>query len=246
VKSHSKPEKYFLLDSSIIVAYYLPESSRSKKAAERVTDIIDYVRKGGTSDWLLIVPNIVVAEVFNAFSKYCYGKWNEHVKKNLPGGMDQRRYKRIRNKFRDHIHNGKLYHQIELNRHHVLYTDLISPLDHYYRIYRKRSRVVPLQTMDVLILAMGIELSHMLGHERFCVITADHRMNDLCSLLNSRKRVAALRKADLASIAGELNLEISSELFPRVLKLSKATRAELVEEFGEWPLNIPRRSRTGV
>ena len=249
MKSHSKPEKYFLLDSSILVAYYLPEASRSKKVAERVRGIIDYVRKGGTSDWIFIVPNIVVAEVFNTFSKYCYGKWNEYVRKNLPGGMDQRRYKRIRKEFRNHIHNGKLYHQIELNRYHILYTDLISPLDHYYQIYRARKRrkpVVPLQTMDILILAIGIELNHILGRERFCLITDDHRMHDLCNKLNNMSNVAAVKKIDLASMANELNLEISSELFPRVLHLSIAKQVELADEFGEWPLNIPRRSRTGI
>jgi hypothetical protein len=160
--------------------------------------------------------------------------------------LDQRRYKSIRKEFRNHIHNGNLYHQVELSRYHVLYTDLISPLDHYYQIYRGKNRIVPLQTVDILILAMGIELSHTFGRERMCVLTSDHRMNDLCNLLKTRGKVAALKEDYLLSIAKELNLDMSPELFPHVLHLTKAKISELEEAFGRWPLEVPKRSRTRV
>lgn len=246
MKTHDQPDKYFLLDTNIIVAYYLPQASCSKKASERARMIIDYVKKGGAPNWVLLIPNIAIAEAFNTFAKYCYGKWNPHVKKNIPGGLDQRKYKTIRKKFRDHIHNGKLFHQIELNRYHILYSDLISPLDHYYQIYRKRGNKAPLQTMDILILAMGIELNHLLGAERFYVITADNRMNDLNEKARNKTEKSITEKLNLDSIAAELNFEFSGNLFPRSLNLAKATKQEMKDVFSEWPLEVPKRSKTDV
>ncbi|MEJ5186083.1 MAG: hypothetical protein WHT46_03255 [Candidatus Geothermincolales bacterium] len=247
MKRHSNPEKYILFDSNVVASYYLPQSSRSKKVAERAKLIIDYVMRGGAPDWLLLIPNIAIAEVFNVFAKYCYGTWNPHVQKNLPGGLDQRTYKKIRNNFKKHIHNRHLFHQVELNRYHILYSDLISSLDHYYQIYKmkgsKSKRITPLQTMDVLILSMGIELNHLLGHERFFILTADNRMHDLCRRLKGGISDGTVEKLGLKEIASELNLEFSTELYPRILNLANAKISELKAFFGEWPLIVPKRKR---
>ncbi|MGQ9474680.1 MAG: hypothetical protein ACUVRX_03180 [Actinomycetota bacterium] len=245
MKMHGNPEKYFLLDSNIVVSYYLTDASRSKKVEERARLIIDCVKKGGKPEWFLLIPNICIAEIFNVFAKYCYGTWNPYVKKNKPKGLDQRTYKRIRKEFRNHIHNGQLFHQVELNRYHILYSDLISSLDNHYQIYKSGYKK-PLQTTDVLILSMGIALNHQFGHDRFTILTADNRMHDLCKRIRGGMKESTVRKLGLMEVAKELNLDFSPRLYPRTLNLANAKISELKEVFGEWPLQVPTKSKTGI
>lgn len=222
-----------------MASYYLDVSARSKKVADISKSIIDYHKKGYAPNWYLMIPNIAIAEVFSIFAKYCFGKWNPHVKKNLQGGLDTRKYKSIVKQFRNDIHNGSLFHQIELNRYHILLADLIYPFDHYYQIYRGSKRKVPMQTSDILILAMGIDLNHQFGEDRFCILTADNRMYDLCVRIRGGIKDGTVRKLWIEDSARRLGKHFSPDMYPRVINIGKATKAGLAEAFGEWPLVLP-------
>lgn len=248
MKGQTTPKLYLLLDANILTGYYIPESI-SRKTAERIKNILECCRKGGKPDWYLIVPNIVTAEVFSAFDKYCYATWNSHVKKNLPKGLDKRRHRTIRQRFHEHISNGHFFHEIELTTDHIFGIDLIAPVDHYFEFYRKKTgkiRKIPMQTADMLILSMGIYLNHQYGMDRFLIITADRRMTNICQKASKGIKENTAIKLGLVEKAESLGFGYDPRLYPRVLNLAGASEGEIAAALGEFPLTIPKKSLTEI
>jgi len=245
MKGANNPDKYILLDANVLVGYYLPEAV-SSRVAHRIESILECCRKGKCREWYLLVPNLVIAEVFTTFAKYCYATWNSHVKKALPDGLDQRRYKRVCRIFHQHIHNGQFLHQVELNRYHILAVDLIAPIDNHYQFYRgKRRRKTPMGTADILILAMGIHLNHQFGHQRFLIVTADRRMTDICGRAASMNKNTAERLG-IVQKANDLGYGYHPQLYPTIVNLAGATRGDLERDLGVWPPDNLGRCTTGV
>lgn len=127
---------YLLLDANVTAGYYLPHSLDYKKASERIKEIFDSIRSKSSSHFLYI-PNFCVAEVFGVFAKHCYGDWNPDVKKK-GGTIDSRVYKSLCAQFEEDIHNAKLIYHLELSRYHVLASDLVSPIDHYFKLGKSK------------------------------------------------------------------------------------------------------------
>jgi len=167
---------FLLLDSNVTAGYYLPRSLNSKKARERIEIIFNSIRSK-KNEHFLYIPNFCVAEVFSVFMKHSFGHWNRHLKK---GTIDSRVYKSLVKQFRDDIHNGKFIYHLELNRYHILGIDLVAPIDHYYKISKKRS-ISPMGTFDHLIISMGIHLSHIHGSKNVCIVSADDRLTNILS-----------------------------------------------------------------
>ncbi len=245
MKGQMVPSKYFLLDASVLVGYYIPEAI-GPTAGENVRIFLESCRKGAHRDWYLVVPNIVIAEVFSSFAKYCFATWNRHVQKALPSGLDQRRYGTIRRRFHEHIHKGQFLHQEELNRYHIPGVDLVAPLDHYFQHYRGKGQKTPMATADMLVLSIGIHLNHRLGPDRFAIVTADSRMADICNkasrgiIRNTAEKLGLVEKAD------QLGYGYSPKIYPQVINLAKRGKKHLEDVFGCWPLAIPQHSRTGI
>lgn len=238
------PMNYLLLDTNVVAAYYLPRSHASKKASERIQIIMDSVRSGGTSELFLYIPNLCIAETFGVFAKHTFGKWNNQVKKTL----DTRVYRSLKNQFREDIHNGNLLYQYELNRYHILATELVAPIDHHYQHTRnsgmksdgskRKKNHNPMRTMDHLILGMGIHLAHVHGRDNVHVVTADNRLADI--LQRCRRGLPSgtpeRLKMDIAKeITGK---SFGPDLFPDPLNLKSATKAQLTTALGSWPLRV--------
>jgi hypothetical protein len=227
---------YGLLDANVTAAYYLAHSTRSAKVVERIRTIVDSVRTKAT-DHFLYIPNICIAETFSVLMKYAFGKWNPHVKKTRMGTtIDKRVYRGLIRQFQRDIHNGAVFYQYELSRYHILAQDLVAPID--YQHTRGPKRHVPMGTFDHLYIAMGIHLTHIHGPERVVLLTADDRVANI---------VGRCRRGIPANIVRKLKLDIAEEvtgrkfgpgLFPRCLNLKTATKAELEEAVGAWPLPV--------
>jgi hypothetical protein len=229
--------KYLLLDASILPGYFIPSAAKGK-GHERVRILIEAVRKRAVDDLVLYVPNVCIPEVFSAFAKHKYGgRWNKDIKQPI----DARRYKTVRQAFARYIHNGAVFHQYQLNRYHVLATDLIAPIDHYYRL-RRVVRASPMSATDHIIIAMGIELSRLHGRDSVAVLTADTRM------VGAMKRAATLNQRTAATLAlperaDQLGYRWRRDIYPHVVDLARAPVARLRDLFGDWPL--PTRSPKG-
>jgi len=230
--------RFVLLDANIVAGYYLPESLSSIRAREHIKNIINAVKNGGDSELLLFIPNLCIPEVFAVFAKYGFATWDGNVKKILPKGLSKSRYKEIRENFGDDLHNGVLLQQVELNRYHILATDLISPVDANFEHYRNRTKRKHKRMMgatDHTIIGMGIHLSKIHGKDNFAILTADHRLSDILTRAASVNRNTA-KRLGLVSIAQELGLEYSADIYPNVINLAKTTKNELRNFFEVWPL----------
>ena len=237
--------RYLLLDTCVIAGYYLPRSLRSSKAAERIEVVLDSIRTGGAPDLFPYIPNLCIAEAFSVFAKHAFGKWNNHVKKTI----DTRVYGSLRKQFAADIHNGSLLYQYELSRYHVLATELVAPLDHYFQHTRNRTRKRnhrPMGTMDHLIVAMGIHLTHVHGAGNVVLVTSDDRLSNILRRCRSgiSGETAKRLKLDVAEkITGK---KFDPDLFPVPLNLKTATKGDLASALGGWPLPIvgkPKRYR---
>lgn len=222
---------HFLIDANLAAGYYLPGSLSSKKERVRIKSILNYIKKGG--DHFVYIPNFCVAETFNVFAKYSFGKWNRHVKiKGKAIGI--RRYQKLVEVFERDVHNGKFFYHYELNRYHILDTEFVSPIDHHYQGVRsKKKNKVPMSTFDHLIIAMGIELAHIHGRDKVCILSSDDRLNYILDKCKKNPSKSVIKRLKLPKVAERVRgLEFSANLFPEHLNLKRCSEADLKRILG--------------
>ena len=232
--------RFCLLDANVVAGYYLPESLSDLKAQKRIKSLMDAVRKNACPEVFLYIPNFCIAEVFAVFARYHWARWAKRVKKVFPRKMRCDRYQKICQSFHKDIHNGAIIQQVELNRYHVLATDLISPVDAYYQFYRHRPggakhRKAMMSGADHLIVGMGIYLAKIHGRHNFAILTADYRLANIVERATSMNK-AAQQKLGLVDKAKSLGLECGPEMYPQVFNLASCSDSALKEFFGQWPL----------
>lgn len=223
-----------LLDANIVAGYYLPRSLNSLRARSRIRMLLDSVRSRSSSHFLY-VPNFSIAEAFGVFAKHSFGKWNPHLKHK--GTIDTRVYSSMCKQFSADIHNGALFTQYELSRYHILGVDLVAPIDHYYQITRKKGRRhVPAGAFDQLIVSMGIQLTHIHGSGNVAIVTTDDRLTRLVEKCRSGIKAPVIKKLKLDRATGLTGRAFGPSIFPDIVDLSDATKADLTRVFGQWPL----------
>jgi len=227
---------YFLLDSNVTAAYYLPRSTKYKKVQDRIEIIFDSVRSG-KSNHFFYIPNFCIAEVFSVFMKHSFETWNKHLKnKNT---INTKVYNSLVKQFSEDIHNGKFLYHFELNRYHILGINLIAPIDHYYKISKsKQKQVVPAGTFDHLIISMGINLAHFHGPENVCIISSDDRLIEILKKCKSKISKSTINKLKLNVAEEVTGKPFGPDIFPGHLNLKTATKKELEEIFNFWPLEV--------
>src|SRR5205823_2465890 len=76
-------------------------------------------------------------------------------------------------------HNSAVFEQVDINRYHILATDLIAPVDHRYQIRKKKGeKNGPMGATDHVVLGMGIYMSRVFGRDSLLILSADRRMWD--------------------------------------------------------------------
>lgn len=246
----SNHTKFILLDANIVAGYYLPESLDWIRARDRITSIVDAVRKQGTPEICIYIPEPCIAEVLTVFDRYRFATWDKRVRKRLPHRIDGSRYKKIQSQFMTDLHTGPLLQPVSLNMYHILAAKLISSVDanyEYYR-YRKNSKKVQKKMMsaaDHTIIGIGIYLSRIHGRDNFAILTADHRLADILTKATSIRKGTA-GKLGLDNSAKQLGMEFKPQIYPRVINLAKATKKELQDFFGLWPLPLKPVARESI
>jgi len=166
--------KYYLIDASAIIHYYIP---LYPKLTSNIDQIIKQRQEGKS---FLFMPNFCIAEVFNVFAKYYY-RWRK---------LKREEYEKCCKEFRDAIHNAKLIYHYELNRYHILNIDYIVPFEHQFLIKKRFNKDEEekewfLSTFDILFISMGIELVRMMGFENVFLISCDTRIKSICDVLKN-------------------------------------------------------------
>ncbi len=216
---------YLLMDANVTTGYYLPRSLRSVRARARVESIINAARSG-SADLFLCIPNFCIAEVFSTFMKCAFGGWNRHVR-SAGGRIDRRVYQRLVSQFQKDIHNGAVINQSELSRYHVLGINLVAPIDHHFQIRRAGRNHRPMSTLDHLLVSMGIQLAKVHGQDRVVVISTDRRLCDVLKKCRVGLRSQVIHRLKLRIAREVTGREYSPDLYPTVIDLANATKAEL-------------------
>jgi hypothetical protein len=229
---------YLLLDANVTAGYYLPRSLRSVRARSRIESIINAARSG-TTDVFLYIPSFCIAEVFSTFMKYAFGSWNRHVRR-AGGRIDRRVYERLVSQFQRDIHNGAAINQYELSRYHVLGINLVAPIDHHFQIRRAGANHRPMSTLDHLLVSMGIQLAKVHGQDRVVVVSADRRLCDVLKKCRSGLRSRVINRLKLRIAREVTGRDYSPNLYPQVINLATATKAELTAALPGWPFPAVR------
>lgn len=223
-----------LLDANVIAGYYLPQAT-TPRIHQRMHELCKAMRTVGRAEkpFVLFVPNFCVAEVFNVFRKYRFGKWNPKVKKT-GGAISKEKYEKIYSQFQRDIHKGRLFYHYELSRYHLLNTALISPIDQHYAYERQRGREKPnpspMSTLDLLIVGIGIELVRLHGNDSVFMLTDDDRIWQIVKRAGAM-RENTVKRLGLNSASNLVGRRFSPKLFPKVVHLRKTSQAEFKELF---------------
>jgi hypothetical protein len=232
---------HVILDASAVAPYFIPHAHRSGRVHTISFTLIEAVRKrSAANDVVLHVPNVCIPEVFGTFAKYAYGNWNHQVKRTIT----PQRYEKIRAGFRRYMHNSAVFEQYDLNRYHILATDLIAPVDHRYQIRKKKgARQVPMSAVDHVVVGMGIYQARVHGEDSAVILTADRRMCDGVRRATTMKPAIA-SSMGLPQRAAELGYDWASGIYPRMVHLPTVGDSDLASLFGIWPLST--RKPAGV
>ena len=228
---------YCLFDANVVAAYYCPKTTRSIRVWESARALIESVRSGGSKHFLYI-PNFCIAEVFNVFMKYAYSRWNRHT---ATSRIDRRVHRSVQKQFQDDIHNASLFYHYELSRYHVLAINLIAPIDHHYKMARKRRRGAghsPAGTFDQLIIAMGMHLVKIHGSGNVVIITSDDRLAKIIERCRAGIPLSVRNRLRLVDAFKLTGISFKRDSFPIVINLKTATKRELESVFGDWPPEI--------
>ena len=248
------PSVYCLLDANLLAGYYAPQTlnARSRDAAKHIRNIIDSVRKGNSPHIKLLVPEICVAEAQTVLSKHANLEWKGTLKRSDPQSIHGKSYNGIVKKMRQDLHGGKLIESLPLQRYHVLFKHLISPIDHHSRI-KNRDGTKPTKEMggtDQLICGMAVWLCRLLGRSRLLVLTADYRMARVLNRATRITDVQIVKWGIREKAERDIGFIFTRNIFPHALYLPQASERELRKWFESWPLPTrkrkPRRHKLAV
>jgi hypothetical protein len=230
---NSLAKKHVLIDACVAAAAFAPRTTRSSHFVKRAANLL----RGTSTDFepQLLIPSFCIGETFAVFEKYRWGaSWNRHV--NAKTRLTPGKFRSVRDAFHQAIHNGTKLLQVELNRYHVLCLDLIAPINAAYRIKRDRTikkNVNPASTYDLLVVAMGIWLQRLHGAQDFLVATGDERV----ALMVKRAKSVSLGRPmrhHLTGVASRIGLTYGPEIYPTVIDLVHARKADLETVLPGW------------
>ena len=105
--------------------------------------------------------------------------------------------------------------------------------------------VSPMGTFDHLIIAMGIHLAHIHGPDKVLIVSSDRRLTDVLAKCKSKIPAATKKRLRLDAVEDLTGRLFSPAAFPSHINLAQATRSQLAQVFGEWPLKVEKsRSHT--
>ena len=183
----------YLVDASVAVQFYRPrgtfdnvqEYNASKKIKAHIT------KQKVTNQAILFLPAFCVAEVKNTLAKWHY--------RHKGVFKDTQHYKSVLGGFISHVHNRAFFYCYDLTRYHNLNVESILPVEHRTQTEFTMSALPAgtgkatvkaqlnakglstnfsryyLSSLDILIIAMGIELKKIYQHEVY-LLTGDKRL----------------------------------------------------------------------
>jgi|YNPBryBLVA2012_1023415.scaffolds.fasta_scaffold00443_10 hypothetical protein len=163
--------KHILLDTNVLVNYY---ERGSKSAFMRLLH-----QNAQQHRALLHISNVCIAEVFKIFASHCF------CEKTITPDT----YWRIKEQFSRDVTRSfryaapQLYHEFRLTAYHIVHADLVfRRAMEYLQAHDRDGACTPgkhISTMDLLLIAQGIEMNHLHGDDNVMVLTGDKLLYDI-------------------------------------------------------------------
>jgi len=207
----------YLFDTSAVVHNYVEGDKSIRKAVKHILEQKTLHKKAS-----LFIPNICIAEVFNALARRRFNP------KGDDQPLDHETYKRHLGKFRKHIHWGRTLYPYDVNRYHIVGVDNIIPVEHTLAREHRRDH---LSAFDILVIAMACELAYIGKREDTFLVTCDKRMKQVVDEMRKPR-------ASDGTVPGPLGeLDKDRWIPPVCLDLRKLEAGELKHVQGQHPFN---------
>jgi len=163
--------KHILLDTNVLVSYY--ERGCEATFMRLLHDNVQRHRA------ILYISNVCIAEVFKIFAAHCFCAEERRI--------DEDTYWRIKEQFSRDVTRSfryaapQLYHELRLTAYHVVHADLVfrRALEYQETHSRACTRGKHISTVDLLLIAQGIEMNHLHGDDNVMVLTGDKLLYDI-------------------------------------------------------------------
>lgn len=153
--------KYYLIDTSAFI-YAIEYLDKIKR---------NFFLEKAVGQAFLYIPQFCVSEVFNTFARLFYRD------KKIGGEL----YNKWRSEFIKSIHDRNLIYCYDLHRYHNLNTHPIFKLEHTTP-YNEQNGLHALSTLDILVIAMGIELKRLHLSNEVEILSRDKRLIGISKL----------------------------------------------------------------
>jgi hypothetical protein len=144
---------YYLIDASAFI-YAVENLDRIKRNF--------FIEKAGGIAFLYM-PQFCVTEVLNTYAKFFWRL----------GRIGLDRYNKWRDEFIKAIQNRTIIYCYDLHRYHNLNADEIYELEHRTPYMEEEKR---LSSLDILVIAMGMELKRVHCSDNVLILTRDRRL----------------------------------------------------------------------
>ena len=169
----------YLFDASAVVEAYLPSSPQAARTLNAI-----FSQREALHQAVFFIPTFCIVEVFNAFARHHFDPTNPRTR------IDRSNYEKLLKRFRRDIRWGRRFYPYDLNRYHILAADEIIPVEHAVARRNERDH---LSTYDILVIAIGCELTFLGPRENVFLVTADKRIHTVCAELRQFDKAARAR-----------------------------------------------------
>ncbi len=144
--------QYYLVDTCAYI-YAIENEGKLKN---------DLIKKRALNQAFLYIPQFCIPEVLNTLAR-CFYEDKRYGKE---------KYEEYKESFLGAVRSGRIFYPYELHRYHNINADKIYETEHTTPLDKTEHH---LSTFDILIIAMGIELSKIHGKNVF-IVTRDRRL----------------------------------------------------------------------
>ncbi len=233
------PVVHVVLDSSVLVAYLLPETVDSTQLRQRAAALIDARVKWYWPTLRLWTAEICVAETMCAIDKYHLCDWSGPIKGNPLKRISKKRHDSALATLRDLVSNRRI-ELVQTGGEHTLATSLVSPVNYRYQVRRRRGKAStakvkpPMGTADCVVIASASLLMGIVGFDSVVLVTADQRQADVSRKLRKLTFKAA-KTLGLEEAAHRLGRLWTPAMYARAINLATATDSMLELQLDIWP-----------
>ena len=221
---------HVVVDANILAAGFCPVTHKDDTVRQRSEILVKSICELGWPYVRLYAPSICIAEALGVIDKFRYCTWHGDLKHDPSKQLSEEDYRNVLSKLNDSVKTRKIV-QIEHEPDHVLFSNLISPVNMYFQLTDSS----PMGATDCVIGAFAILMKTRLSCRRVILVTADTRLSSVINKCRNLTKEEA-QQLNLIETAEACGIKWSQEIYPECIHFKDTTDDDLVKHFLGWPL----------